>query len=92
MKYLVLLVASLVLSACGGGSSSGGPGTIVQKPVERNVALSSGGASVSTSYDEGSAEYAIDGDASESLYWSGNITDDFLMIDFGSVVEISDLT
>ena len=92
MKYVIVMALSLLLGACGGSGSPIDPLPPGDPLVERNVALASDGATVSTNYDEGSAEYVIDGDTSQSLYWSGNITDDFLKIDFGSVVELLDLT
>lgn len=91
MKNFSILLLSSSLLACGGGSSSSEDEPVVN-PVSRNVALSANGASVTSTYDEASALSVIDGDTTDSFFWSANITNDSFTIDFGSVVALDNVT
>lgn len=91
MKYFSVLLLSSSLLACGGGASSSNEEAPASS-VLRNVALGANGASVTSTYDEDSSLYVIDGDTTDSFSWSANITGDSFIIDFGSVVALDDVT
>lgn len=79
---------ALLLSGCG---SSGGSGSFISDEVDINVALTSNGATTSATYDSPQASVTIDGNASTSLFWAGNITGDSITVDFGSSKALSQL-
>lgn len=93
-KIMYVLLAGLAGCSSGGSSSgdTGDSGSNLPPAVERNVALSSNGATIAATYDSDNAEYVIDGDTTEDFYWSGNINSDSFTIDFGEVVDLSDIT
>ncbi len=94
MKAYLILALSICLTACSdGGSSSKGEKTLDEGSVpDRNVAASENGASVTTTNNSDGELNVIDGDTSTSLFWSGDVTDDALTVDFGLTVDLSGIT
>lgn len=94
MKKIVPTLACFAMVACGGGGGSSNNSTTndTTDAVERNVAAKDNGATVTATYDSSGASYVIDGDITESFFWSANVTGDELKIDFGQTVSVSDIT
>jgi hypothetical protein len=88
----MIILASAVLSACGGGGDNGGalPSVSVTPPF--NVALPINGASVSATYGGATASFVNDGDTTPSQYWAGNSALDTVTINFGRLRRVSSLT
>lgn len=90
--FTTLLTGALfLLSACGGSSSDSEESNFLGGTTDSNVALASAGAVASANYNGVVAGKVIDGDTSTSEFWSGNVTNDFVSIDFGqtrSIIEI----
>lgn len=79
--FFILLSTSLFfLTGCGGGSDDT---VFLGGKTDINVALSRHGGSASATYNLVSAAKVNDGDTGTSEYWSGNIVDDAVTIDFG---------
>ncbi len=103
LNKALISLAVIGLVGCGGGGGSTGTSTssnstsskIKQtnsQTVKKNVALASNGATVTATYDVDSAQKVIDGDTSTSIHWSGNISNDSVTVDLGSVITLQDLT
>ena len=92
--FVIYIFTFLAVAGCsGGGGSSKERQQTPEQPVEqKNVAAKENGATVAASYDEDGANYVIDGDSSESFFWSANIKDDDIVIDFGRASVVSDIT
>lgn len=91
--YRQLCLAALVafgISACGGGS--GANDDFLRGSHDQNIALASSGSLATASYDNDNAYLVNDGDQTTSLYWAGNVTDDYVTINFGSEKQLSELT
>jgi hypothetical protein len=99
MKYklrLMGLASLLLLTACG-EDSSGSSVTVPAIPPAAatpvNVSLAANGSSVAATYGGAMASFVNDGDNTTTTnFWSGNIADDAVTIDFGlsrTVTEIS---
>ena len=90
MKYQIFLtglVSVFLLSACGYGSS-GSSVTVPAIPLAAatpvNVSLAANGGSVVATYGGAMANFVNDGDNTTTTnFWSGNIADDAVTIDFG---------
>ena len=88
MRLIPIVLATLSLTACGGGSGgSSGDGTIGTKTTE---AVATGPVATAT-YDNDSAAVVIDGNTQPDMFWSGNITDDAVTVDLGSLQSINQL-
>ena len=84
-RIFFLVIASVFfLIGCGGGSGSKDTKFIGGK-TDMNVALASNGGTASAQYNQVSAPNVNDGDNSISEYWSGNIVDDVVTVDFGDI-------
>lgn len=101
MKYRVYLPSlaalSLLLSACGGGSGGGGTSAAPPAPAAAtgpvNVALPANGATVSATYGGTTANFVNDGDsATTTNFWTGNVADDAVTIDFGRLRQVTEVT
>lgn len=91
MYLKVMVIASIVaLSGCGGSGTPSGASN--SKQVTHNVVLSSNGASITASYNDVSMGYVVDGDTTTSNFWAGNITGDNVVVDFGQVAKLTDVT
>lgn len=99
MKYQArcsgVAIITLALAACGGGGSSTSTSSAsapsASSPI--NVALEANGASVSASYGGPTANFVNDGDsATTTNFWAGNVTDDYVAIDFGRLRNVSEIT
>lgn len=97
LKALLSLLFFLVIG-CGGGSTDSVEdsqnGSFVE-PVLRNslinIALPSNGTTISASYDQVSAQNVVDGDVTGAFTWSGNLTADYLELDFGEVAYLDSI-
>ncbi len=88
-----------LLTACGGGGGGGStpsnstPGGGVTPPQnDVNVALASQGATATATYDNGNADLVNDGDTTVANFWAGNISGDYVTVDFGSSKNVASIT
>jgi len=89
MKLISISLILGLLTACGGGGSGHSTSS---NSITGNLALPTNGAEVSATYDEDSAAFTTDGDNTTSLYWAGNIADDAVTVNFGSVAEVTEIS
>ncbi len=86
-KILCSFITLLLLISCGGGGSDNQTNDNTQL-VDKNVALTSNGGTATATYDNGSARFVNDEDTSTSNYWAGNITNDSVTVDLGSIFQV----
>ncbi|MBL7249380.1 hypothetical protein ACLD02_08300 [Alloalcanivorax sp. C16-2] len=100
-RHALTLALPALLAACGGGSgSSGGGGDEPPANEPRNVALPENGGQADANYNQQSAGLVNDGiayqeDSNEELladYWQGNVEDDFVVVNFDRVYEVSEFS
>jgi hypothetical protein len=80
--FLLTISCLFFLTGCGGSSSD--DTVFLGEKIDINVALASNASTVSTSYDNQQSK-VIDGDTSTSEYWSGNVTNDSVTVNFGRI-------
>lgn len=84
----LLIISSLVLfTGCGGSGDT----KFIGGKTDINVALASNGGRASANYNNVSAPKVNDGDTSTSEYWSGNVVDHAVTIDFGKARFIKEI-
>ena len=92
-KLLYLGMMSLLfISGCGGSGSGSEDTTFINGQTDINVALAINGSSASANYNDIQASKVIDGNTGISESWAGNISEDFVTIDFGKVRSLSRIT
>src|SRR5690606_29155439 len=74
-----------------GGESPAPTAPAVAVPV--NAALTANGASVAATYGGVTANFVNDGDSTTTTnFWTGNVADDAVTVDFGKLRQISEVT
>ena len=89
MRLTTILLISLSVTACGGGGS-GGSSSGGAVGAETTTPAVTGPVATAT-YDNDSAAVVIDGDTQPDLFWSGNVTDDAVTVDYGKQQKFSHL-
>ncbi|GAA3920918.1 discoidin domain-containing protein [Litoribacillus peritrichatus] len=91
----IALLAVATLYGCGSGGSGSGSGLSSQPSggsnVIRNLSLPENGATVTASYDADGARSTVDEDKTAAAFWSGNISNDYIQIDFGQTSQITEI-